>query len=124
MQRTLVVVVATVLSVTAALAESPEKKALADRIHAFVMERSAEYRRTHRTKAMVICIQWVSPTPPRIKIEGVFATRTGIGSDGPIFTPDLRRNAMRRCKAWAKKEGADCTCQRLDEDGKNVLRVP
>lgn len=112
------------LGVANVWADDSDKRTLADQIHKSAMERYSEYRQTHRTKAMAICIQWNSPTPPRIQILGAFATRTGITSDRPIFPPVLRRDALRRCKGWAAAEKADCACQALDENGKNVLRVP
>jgi len=97
---------------------------LSDRIHDLVMQRETEYTGMSETKAMAVCIRWDSPTPPRIQILGAFATHTGITSDKPIFTPRLRRDALNRCKGWAAFVKVDCTCHELDEDGKNVLRVP
>ena len=49
---------------------------------------------------------------------------TGESSDAPIFAGVLARNAKLGCKEWAKFENIDCTCEMLNSNGKNVLKVP
>ena len=101
------------------IALSDEKADLADRIHSFVMERIPEYVASNESKVMAACIEWDEPY-----LHNVFSYRTDPNSDAPIFTSRLQQLAMLSCKRWAKSEKIDCTCQMLDKNGKNVLRVP
>lgn len=101
-----------------------DKRTLADRIHASIMDRFPEYGRNQSMKVMVACIRWDSPTPPRIQVKGATYTYTDAGSDGQINPAELRHDALRRCRGWAARENIDCTCQAVDDNGKNVLRVP
>ena len=73
---------------------------------------------------MAICIDWDAQTESGIYIHNAFTTYTGITSDAPIFAGELARDAKYRCKQWAKSENIGCTCQMLDSNGKNVLKVP
>jgi len=124
MRKLIVAVIVAVLGSTFAQAKDTDKRSLAEEIHDYVLKLVPQYRTIHQTKAMAVCIEWDSPTPPPIKIHNVFITHTDSGSDLPIFTPKLRRDAVRRCKGWAARENANCECHVLDENGKNVLRLP
>ena len=106
------------------LVQADERSEVADSVYEYVMERMKSYASINQTKAMVICIDWDAPTVSGIHVYQAFSYRTGEGSDAPIFTGKLAQNAKYECKKWAKSENIDCTCQRLDSDGKNVLKVP
>jgi hypothetical protein len=101
-----------------------EKSETAKLVYEYVMEQVGEYGGLPEPKVMVACINWDAPTALGYNVRNVFVTYTGITSDRPIFAGKLAQDAKRRCKKWAKSEMIDCTCQRLDSNGKNVLKVP
>ena len=88
------------------------------------MEKLKYYGPLNEPKVMVICVDWDAPSASGIHIRNAFTTYTSITSDAPIFAGELARDAKYRCKKWAKAENIDCTCQMLDSNGKNVLKVP
>ena len=120
-----------ILSVAVALtgvlgfaARAGEESGTASSIYEYVMERVGDYGQLNEPKVMAICIDWDAPNESGIYVHNVFVTYTGITSDRPIFAGDLARDAKHRCKKWAKSEKIDCTCQMMDKNGKNVLKVP
>ena len=69
-------------------------------------------------------IYWDAPTASGFNVYNAFSYPTGEGSDIPIFSGELAQSAKYDCKKWVKSENIDCTCQMLDSNGKNVLKVP
>ncbi len=118
MRRT-AIIVGLILGSYGSFAFSDEKADLADRIHSFVMEKIPEYVAFNESKVMAACIEWDGPN-----IHQVFSYRTDPHSDASIFTSKLERSAMLSCTRWASSENVDCTCQMLDKNGKNALRIP
>ncbi len=106
------------------LLRADERSEIADRVYDFVMEQVQVYGSLTEPKVMAICIDWDASTESGINVHNAFITHTGISSDRPIFSTSLAVDAKSRCKAWAKSEKIDCTCQMLDSNGKNVLEVP
>ena len=106
------------------LVQADERSETGDKVYEYVMERATFYASINRSKVMAACIDWDSPNEWGIYLHNVFTTYTSPNSDIPIFTGELARDAKHRCKQWAKSENIDCTCQRLDSNGKNVLKVP
>ena len=104
--------------------QADERSEIADKVYEYVMERVKSYASISRTKAMFICIDWDAPTASGFNVYNAFGYVTDEGSDIPIFTGELAQSAKYDCKKWVKSEKIDCTCQRLDSDGKNVLKVP
>jgi len=95
-------------------------------LHAAAMEKAPDYAQTGRTKVMAACIRWPetsdgadSATP---EIAFVTHTMTKRGSEAPAATGTLRKNAMAACRG--REAAQNCTCQPIDENGKNVLTVP
>ena len=117
--RCTAIIVGLILGSYGSFALSDEKADFADRIHSFVMEKIPEYVAFNESKVMAVCIEWDEPN-----IHRVFSYRTDPHSDTPIFTSKLQQVAMLSCKRWASSENVDCTCQMLDKNGKNVLRIP
>ncbi len=95
-----------------------EEPGLAERLHAEALARVNTYANQSRTKAMVACIHW-DGADSRI----AFVTTSESEASGR-FVPlqRLRMTAMRNCLGRAGAEGCDCAS--LDENGRNVLRVP
>ncbi len=108
----------------ASLVQAGERPDLAVRLHDYVMERVDSYGQLNEPKVMAICIDWDAATELGIYVHNVFVTYTGITSDRPIFPTQLAADAKLRCNRWAESEKIDCTCQMLDSNGKNVLKVP
>ena len=105
-------------------AQAGERPEIADRIYEYVMGLADYYELLNEPKVMAICIDWDAPNKSGINIHNAFTTYTAIASNGPIFPAKLARDAKLRCNRWAKSENIDCTCQTLDSNGKNVLKVP
>ncbi len=105
-------------------AGADERSETAKWLYDAVMEGVQEYKQLEEPKVMAICIDWDASTESGINVHNAFITHTGISSDRPIFSTRLAADAKSRCKAWAKSEKIDCTCQMLDSNGKNVLEVP
>ncbi len=108
----------------ASLVQAGKRPEVAVRVYEYVMEHVDYYGSLNEPKVMAICVDWDAQTESGIQIHNAFTTYTGITSDRPIFAGELARDAKRRCKAWAKSENIDCTCQMLDSNGTNVLKVP
>jgi hypothetical protein len=106
------------------VAHSDEKARLADGLYNYVMERYPEYATLPEPKVLAACIEWDRATQPPIFIHNVLVTYTDPGTDAQIFIGELKRDALLRCKRWASSENVDCTCQILDMNGKNALRIP
>ena len=106
------------------VAHADEKANLADRIYNYLMEQLPDYGTLPEPKVMAVCIEWDRATAPPFYIHNVFATYTGQGTDKQIFIGVLQRDAELRCNRWASSENVDCTCQMLDKNGKNALRIP
>ena len=106
------------------LVQADVRSETADRVYDFVIERVDHYRTLSESKVMAICIDWDASIESGIYVHNVFVTYTAEWSDRPIFPTRLGANAKLRCKKWAKSENIDCTCQMLDSNGKNVLKVP
>ena len=88
------------------------------------MERVDYYGSLNEPKVMAACIDWEASNASGIYVHNVFSTYTSMGTDVPVFLSELARDAEFRCKQWTKSEKIDCTCQMLDSNGKNVLKVP
>ena len=106
------------------LVQADERSDLADRVSEYVMERVDVYGPLNEPKLMAICIDWDASTASGISVHNAFMYYTAEASDKPIFQTTLAANAKLSCKRWTKSEKIDCTCQMLDSNGKNVLRVP
>ena len=105
-------------------AQAGERPEIADRIYEYIMEQVDDYELLSEPKVLAICIDWEAPNETGIYVHNAFITYTGITSDR-LFSPTrLATNAKLQCNRWAKSENIDCTCQTLDSNGKNVLKVP
>ena len=121
MRFVIALAVALIVANQASVVQADEKS---DQIYDLVMEHVATYASLNEPKVMAICIDWDAPTVLGIHVHNVFVTYTGVTSDRPIFAGQLAQDVKRRCKKWAKSEKIDCTCQMMDKNGKNVLKVP
>ena len=106
------------------VAHADEKADLADSIYNYVMEKVPEYETLRESKVMTVCIEWDRPTPPSISIHQVFVTYEDPHTDIPVFINKLQQDALQKCERWASSKNANCTCQMLDKNGKNALRIP
>ncbi len=106
------------------LVQADERSEIADKVYEYVMERMEAYGSLREPKVMAICVDWDAPTASGINVQNAFVTYTAESSDKPIFPTSLAANAKHRCKQWAKSEKIGCTCQMLDLNGTNVLKVP
>ena len=97
---------------------------LAGRLHALVMEAVKSYGQLNEPKVMAACIEWRTPDTGEIRLHNVFIAYTGEASDVPIFVTSLAQKGLHNCRKWASSENVHCTCQMLDQNGKNVLEVP
>lgn len=91
-------------------------------LHAEAMAKLRDYANTTFSKVMVACIHWpetVSGTPT---IAYVTTNQTELTSRRQLPVNQLRMVAMRNCLGRAGASGCDCAV--LDENGRNVLRVP
>ena len=107
-----------------ALVQADERSEIADRVYKNVMEWMQEYQQVRKTKAMAICIDWDAPTASGFRVHSAFGSYTAEQSGASIFPGKLAQKAKYSCKKWRKSENIDCTCQKLDNSGKNVLKVP
>ena len=101
--------------------EGPE---VVDGVYGYVMERVEVYWSLNEPKVMAICIDWDAPTASGFNVHNAFMYYTAEASDKPIFQTTLAANAKLSCKRWAKSEKIDCSCEMLDSNGTNVLKVP
>lgn len=91
-------------------------------LHAEAMSRSRAYANTGFTKAMVACIRWPESRDGTPEIAFLTSRQTDPGRGQMVPTQRLRMNAMRDC--FGRSAGQNCDCAVLDENGRNVLRVP
>ncbi len=124
MRIAIAVAVALMAANHVSLVQAGERSDRETEIYDLVMDWVGDYGQLNEPKVMAICIDWDAPTASGFRIHNAFTTYTGITSDRPIFASELARNSKSRCKSWAKAENIDCTCQMLDSNGQNVLKVP
>ncbi len=108
----------------ASLVQAGERPDTAKWIYDLVMDWVEDYGSLNDPKVMAICIDWDASTESGIYVHNAFIHYTGITSDIPVFAGKLAQDAKYRCRKWAKPEKIDCTCQMLDSNGNNVLKVP
>ena len=92
-------------------------------LHGEAMRRAPDYANIGRSKVMVACVRWPEPGTGDAPSIAFAVTRvTSQQSDSPVPTNRLRRNAMSDCLGRERDEGCDCAV--IDENGRNVLRIP
>ena len=108
----------------AATPQTGEQLALADRLHAAAMRGQPEYVAATNGKAMAACIDWPTATGREPELVWTPWTYVSNFSDGGIPTPTLENDTLLRCRSTAAEQSWHCTCQTIDRNGRNVLRVP
>lgn len=79
--------------------------------------RTNPYSQTGSGRVMAACVDWSGGSVERLRIPGYSTVH---GSQAPRQS-DVRRQAMDSCAKWEPK---GCTCQIVDEDGRNKLTLP
>ena len=105
--------------------QSPEKQALADELHAYIMERTHPFPIEPGRKVMYGCIRWPvkENTSPTVELINWSYTEPHEIYAANIME-QMRISAKGNCEARRTKNKVNCTCQQIDENGENVILVP
>lgn len=96
---------------------------VAQSVYRAVMDNYRIYPGLNEPKILSGCLSLVEDREPPLRIHQIFAWYTDVSSDAPVFAGELRRNAMQACRDWQRTEDVACTCQMIDINGKNVLKL-
>ena len=117
------VVIASLLGCGPTVEQSPQNQAVADIVHAQIMKHYREYRIESGVKVMSGCLEWPSEGP--VKVYGVsgYYYPTRVAMYGRPLR-DIRLSSMGDCQKISIYYSGTCTCQSVDENGRNAIEVP
>ena len=105
------------------VSQSPEKQAVANKIHQRIMNAWPAYSANNGIKVLAACFRWEDGQAAQVSGLTSYYFETGVPSrTRPVS--DLRLSALGDCQKNADTSKGPCTCQIADENGRNAILVP
>ena len=107
------------LATTAHAADS-----VADALHGSIMRMEPRYTQYSEQKALAGCFDWERSTPDKPAVQYLAVSTPFNRGRGSVSVGRLASNALDRCHRARRRNEAECECQVIDRNGRNVLAPP